>query len=120
MCIAEPLTRFTKEFREDRISMQEIEMLRSLLYQKGVLSGYEMEELNKLPMMALTRCNQVYQLLYYLDQKSDGAFMLIESLQEMKSDRNWLGEIADTLISEYCKFRSAWEIDHSISISINF
>lgn len=83
--------------------MQDFEMLRCVLHYKGTLTSYEMEELNKLPMTAGTRCNQVYKLLYYLDQKSDGPFKLIETLQEMALESNWLAEIADTFIKEYCK-----------------
>lgn len=91
------------EFREDLISMQDIGVLRYRLHSHGVLTLDEMEILSGLVSPYHTRIDQVYRLLFFLNQKSNGPFKLIEVLQEMASDHNYLGEIAETLIREYCK-----------------
>ena len=88
-------------FKEDMISMQDIEELRYHLHSCGVLSLDEMSRLSQSTVP--NRYKEVYDLLLILDQKSSGPFKLIKVLQEMATEHNFLGEIANTLRREYSK-----------------
>lgn len=102
--IAEPLTRFVMEFKPDLISVQEVEELRYHLHSRGVLNPDEIDILNRLSQPTIpNRYEQVYHLLYFLDQRSNGPFQLIDVLLEIASEQNRLGEIANTLMAEYSK-----------------
>ena len=101
---AKQLTWFVVEFKEDLISLEEIGTIRYHLHARGVLTRDEMDRLNNLSMLVVPakRFDQVYQLLDFLDRKSNGPFQLIEVLREMSSEHNLIGEIADILTNEYC------------------
>ena len=104
-CIAaKQLTWFVVEFKEDLISLEEIGTIRYHLHARGVLTRDEINKLNHLSMLVVPakRFDQVYQLLDFLDHKSNGPFQLIEVLREMSSEHNLIGEIADILSNEYC------------------
>ena len=101
------------EFKEDLISLQDISTLRFHLHAYGVLTGDEMLRLNSL-RPHINRYDQVYQLLSILNHKSNGPFKLIEILQNMSSEHNFIGEIADVLIKEYCRL---YKIDIIINVS---
>ena len=102
--LAEPLTKFVMEFKPDLISMQEVEELRYRLHSRGVLNPDEIDILNRLNQpMTPNRYEQVYHLLNFLNQKSNGPFQLIGVLQEIAAEQNHLGEIANTLMAEYSK-----------------
>lgn len=84
--------------------MQEIEELRYHLHSRGVLNPDEIDILNRLSQPTNpNRHEQVYHLLNFLNQKSNGPIQLIEVLQEMASEQNYLGQIVDILMAEYCK-----------------
>ena len=102
MHTARPLTYFVMEFKEDLLSLEDIGSIRYHLHARGVLYKSEMEVLNKLSINFVpNRQDQVYQLLDFLDHKSDGPQQLIKVLQEMSSEHNFIGEIADILTKEY-------------------
>ena len=90
------------EFKEDLVSLEDIGTIRYHLHARGVLYKSEMEVLNRLSInFSPNRHDQVYQLLDFLDHKSDGPQQLIKVLQEMSSEHNFVGEIADILTKEY-------------------
>ena len=100
---ARPLTYFVMEFKEDLLSLEDIGSIRYHLHARGVLYKSEMEVLNKSVSVSFlpNRHDQVYQLLDFLDHKSDGPQQLIKVLREMSCERNFIGEIAEILTKEY-------------------
>ena len=92
------------EFKPDLISMEEVEELRYHLHSRGVLNPDEIDILNHLSQPTIpNRYEQVYHLLHFLDQRSNGPFQPIDVLLEIASEQNRLGEIANTLMAEYSK-----------------